>query len=146
MTNPQDPQTTADRAQTFIDWTKLNSRALSIAVASPRIHSLKSPCIRHRGCGRAETRPPQKSEGDWVPRALPSPLQSIARPLPVSDNRGGADGSEDECSRFVFHVNPILSGVGRGGQSEPIGQFTIWSVVTFLMRKSSGRAPCVSDS
>src|SRR5438132_3388125 len=31
MTNPQDPQTTADRAQTFIDWTKLNSRALSIA-------------------------------------------------------------------------------------------------------------------
>jgi len=102
----------------------------------------------HKAQGMRTSRdsPPQKSEGDWVPRALPSPLQSIARPLPVSDNGGGADGSEDECSWFVFHVNPVLSAVVRVGQSEPIGQFTIWSVVTFLMRKSSGRAPRVSDS
>jgi predicted negative regulator of RcsB-dependent stress response len=31
MTTPQEPQSSVDRAQTFIDWTKLNSRALSIA-------------------------------------------------------------------------------------------------------------------
>src|SRR3989441_8587126 len=43
---------------------------------------------------------PSKSEGDRVNHELyPAPSRA-SRPLPVSDNRGGADGSEDESSCF----------------------------------------------